>query len=176
MKGSHALSLFCRCVMHFCSSFTETPYRGQSQMTLLMSLVPRPSSLIARPSSLHSPRAVTTVLYYLRRSLADAVRIFPSEKAIVDYVQSADYDTRSPSVVDGQQTRTGAAAVDSDKEGAMRERGEGQEREEEEGKVGMAVIFNAAPAEGGAISWDYTLRFNYTYGVSMFEDQVRGRF
>lgn len=39
-------------------------------------------------------------------------------------------------------------------------------------KIGMAVIINRAPLDGGASTWDYTLRLNYTYGVSMFEDQV----
>lgn len=79
------------------------------------------------------------------------VRLFESEEAIVRYIRSSDYDKHD--------TRTTARPQTEDAE--------------EDAKVGMAVIFNSAPQEGSPSgSWDYTLRFNYTYGVSMLEDQV----
>lgn len=113
-------------------------------------------------------------------SLAGAVRVFPSEQAIIDYVRGEDYD----STTDDPQTSAASQSFLS-VDGELLERDSRQDGEEfrgwaggqrsvEGGKVGMAVIFNKAPLEGGVATWDYTLRFNYTYGVSMFEDQVRG--
>lgn len=113
-------------------------------------------------------------------SLAGAVRVFPSEQAVIDYVRGEDYD----STADDSQTAAAAKSflsVDGElferdsrqDEGEFGERNGGL-RPVEGGKVGMAVIFNKAPIEGGVATWDYTLRFNYTYGVSMFEDQVGG--
>lgn len=94
---------------------------------------------------------------------------------MVDYVRSEDYDSPpdDPPIA-AAKTRSLLSA-----DGELSERDRGQdgggvrvEGDEEGGKVGMAVIFNKAPLEGGVATWDYTLRFNYTYGVSMFEDQV----
>lgn len=113
-------------------------------------------------------------------SLAGAVRVFPSEQAIIDYVRGEDYDstTNDPQTsaasksflsVDGELLER-----DSRQDGEEFREWTGGQRSVEGGKVGMAVIFNKAPLEGGVATWDYTLRFNYTYGVSMFEDQVRG--
>lgn len=48
----------------------------------------------------------------------------------------------------------------------------GMRKQSADGKVGMAVIFNKVPADGGSASWDYTLRFNASYGVSQFDHQV----
>ncbi|CAM9094590.1 unnamed protein product, partial [Laminaria digitata] len=112
-------------------------------------------------------------------SLAGAVRVFPSEKAVIDYVRGEDYD----STTDDPKTAA-ASSSPSSPDGELLERDRRQDVEEfrewngglrpgeQGGKVGMAVIFNKAPLEGGVATWDYTLRFNYTYGVSMFEDQA----
>ena len=82
--------------------------------------------------------------------------MFSSEQAIIDYVTSADYDTRSGTPF--TDTPSGNSRVPY---------------KNTHSKVGMAVIFNEAPIEGEVPKWDYTLRLNYTYGVSQFEEQVR---
>lgn len=99
---------------------------------------------------------------------------------MIDYVRGEDYD----STADDSQTSAASKRLLSE-DGELLERDRRLDEEEfrewngglrpgEGGKVGMAVIFNKAPLEGGVATWDYTLRFNYTYGVSMFEDQVGG--
>lgn len=99
---------------------------------------------------------------------------------MIDYVRGEDYE----STTDGPQTAAASSRLLS-VDGELLERGSHQDGEESRewngglrpwkgAKVGMAVIFNKAPLEGGVATWDYTLRFNYTYGVSMFEDQVGG--
>lgn len=141
-------------------------------------------------------RDVPTSLLPRVSSLAGAVRIFPSEQAVIDYVRSTDYDSPpappdsvgadSDSDSDSDSSRDGEGASGHSRQGrngarssrqakAGKELGGAVRDGESEGeKVGMAVIFNKAPLEGETAAWDYTLRLNYTYGVSMFEEQVRG--
>ena len=104
---------------------------------------------------------------------------------MVRYVKSKDYEKmadepRSTSLSGDDHEhgrgrghlRAEAAREDA---GAAGEEGVAwQDLSEQSGKVGMAVIFNEAPGEeeGGVGGWDYTLRFNYTYEVSYFQDQV----
>lgn len=108
--------------------------------------------------------------------LADAVRVFSSEQAIIDYVRSEDYDTPSgtPFGDDAHQDFPPQSKEGSDQIDGEQSQGS-QARQERRSKVGMAVIFNQAPLEGEVPQWDYTLRLNYTYGVSQFEEQVRVR-
>lgn len=108
------------------------------------------------------------------------MRVFSSEQAIIDYVESENYDTPSgtpfsDSVSDDEgredisgQQREGGIEVEGGQSRGPRAR----PRQERRSKVGMAVIFNKAPLEGEVPQWDYTLRLNYTYGVSQFEEQV----
>lgn len=120
-------------------------------------------------------------------SLSAAVQLFPSEQSLVDYVKSVDYDKQDNEAKTESGTASPNRAVEDDTveqdvlfQGGT-ESGDEQEaarvalgsEEVVDGKVGMAVIFNKAPQAGGTRSWDYTLRFNYTYGVSQFEEQVR---
>lgn len=109
---------------------------------------------------------------------ADAVRVFSSEQAVIDYVRSEDYDTPSGTPFSDQGRRAysghqgeggGEGSIEAETTG---EQPRGRGGEERRSKVGMAVIFNKAPLEGEAPQWDYTLRLNYTYGVSQFEQQV----
>lgn len=92
---------------------------------------------------------------------------------MIDYVRSADYDRRSGTPFNAE-TNSSGSAIDYDgvtaKEGLAGRRS----TQEDEGhdKVGMAVIFNEAPLEGETPRWDYTLRLNYTYGMSQFGEQV----
>lgn len=132
------------------------------------------------PLSLPSPSTLCLVGLPFS-SLSDAVRLFPSEKSLVDYVKSVDYDKQD---TDGKtETSTTAQTNWVEKDARFQSGTEGNDGSEAsrvtrgpeaiDGKVGMAVIFNKAPQAGGTTSWDYTLRLNYTYGVSQLEEQVR---
>ncbi|CAM9424100.1 unnamed protein product, partial [Ectocarpus fasciculatus] len=108
--------------------------------------------------------------------LADAVQLFSSEQALIDYVRGADYDRGSdfPSPNEAES----AKAADSSTGVPSYARMSGGQLSQEVGlgkqphKVGMAIIFNKAPLEGEVPKWDYTLRLNYTYGVSQLQDQA----
>lgn len=109
---------------------------------------------------------------------ADAVRVFSSESALIDYVRSEDYDRRSGTPFHAEANDSGGSAVDNGltaaKEGLSGRRSNQEDRGDDEGhdKVGMAVIFNEAPLKGEVPRWDYTLRLNYTYGISQLGEQV----
>lgn len=109
---------------------------------------------------------------------------------MIDYVRSPDYDknanvpfnggaddnsSRKRVSADGSSGGIGGGGSDAAGEGSSV-----HDADDDDGggdtpmyKVGMAIIFNKAPLEGEVPKWDYTLRLNYTYGVSQFEDQVR---
>lgn len=95
-------------------------------------------------------------------------------------MRSEDYDT--PSGIPFGDDATGELSGRPRKGGGIGGIGieieGGQSRDSQRGqdrrsKVGMAVVFNKVPLEGEVPQWDYTLRLNYTYGVSQFEAQVR---
>lgn len=93
---------------------------------------------------------------------------------MVDYIKSSDYeDSEARHYGDGDDDTAFAEDEDSWIPSDHDEYATEYEEDSWNGKVGMAVIFNKAPVEGGAQVWDYTLRFNYTYGVSRYADQVR---
>lgn len=104
--------------------------------------------------------------------------MFSSEQALIDYVRSADYDRGSdfPSPNEAERSNAADSSIGVPGYGGM----SGGQLSQEVGlrkhpqKVGMAIIFNKAPLEGEVPKWDYTLRLNYTYGVSQLQDQVRG--
>ncbi|CBJ29591.1 conserved unknown protein [Ectocarpus siliculosus] len=108
--------------------------------------------------------------------LADVVQLFSSEQALIDYVRSADYDRGSdfPSPNEAERSNAADSSIGVTGYGGM----SGGQLSQEVGlrkhphKVGMAIIFNKAPLEGEVPKWDYTLRLNYTYGVSQLQDQV----
>lgn len=99
---------------------------------------------------------------------------------MIDYVRSEDYDRRSgtPFHTEANNSSSGRPAVDGGVaaakgglSGRQSSRG-GRGDDEGHDKVGMAVIFNEAPVEGEVPRWDYTLRLNYTYGISQLGEQV----
>lgn len=103
------------------------------------------------------------------------MRVFSSESALIDFVRSEDYDRGSgtPFVAE----KNGGSAIDGGgvtaEEGLSgRQSGQADRGEAGQDKVGMAVIINEAPMEGEVPRWDYTLRLNYTYGISQFGEQV----
>lgn len=101
---------------------------------------------------------------------------------MIDYIESEDYDTPSgtPFMVsdddddrkEGEGEGEGGGGTRIEFEGEQSQSRRSRTRQERRSKVGMAVIFNKAPLEGEVPQWDYTLRLNYTYGVSQFEEQV----
>lgn len=105
------------------------------------------------------------------REFADAVRVFSSESALIDYVRSEDYDRRSGTPFFAE-SKSGADIDGTAMAGLSGQSSQEQGGEEGHDKVGMAVIFNEAPLEGEVPRWDYTLRLNYTYGISQFGEQV----
>lgn len=89
-------------------------------------------------------------------------------------MRSAAYD-KNDGQYDSRRRRSGVESDDVRYQGELKggEEWEGIGADSEvDGKVGMAVIFNKVPADGGVVSWDYTLRFNYSYGVSQLQEQV----
>lgn len=152
-----------------------------------------PSFLLSVPSFLLS--VCRRLLHTSHPSrLSRIVRLFSSEESLVDYIKSSDYeDTRAAhddddwDVLEDVEDEDDDSWITSDHDGYATEdgevsataAGEGEgagatenRRETWNGKVGMAIIFNKVPVEGGDQVWDYTLRFNYSYGVSQYSDQV----
>lgn len=94
-----------------------------------------------------------------------------------DYIKSSDYeDTDARHYGDGDDDGDETAIPEDEESWIWSDHDEDASEDEEDswnGKIGMAIIINKAPVEGGAQVWDYTLRFNSTYGVSRYGDQVR---
>lgn len=97
--------------------------------------------------------------------MADAVHLFSSEESLTRYIRSKDYDADSASLWGNGNSHLRANAP-----------WEEGKTSDDLGKVGMAVIFKEAPEEGGIGAWEYSLRFNYTYGLSMVDDQASNIF
>lgn len=102
---------------------------------------------------------------YVPSYLADAVYLFSSEDSLTRYIRSKEYDADSASLWGNSNGRESSHLRANVPWGEVK-------TSDELGKVGMAVIFKEAPQEDGIGAWDYTLRFNYTYGLSMIDDQV----
>lgn len=106
------------------------------------------------------------------------MQLFSSEQAVIDYVRSSDYDRGSdfpsPNEAESSSAADSSVGVPGYEGTSGGELSQEVRLRKHPHKVGMAIIFNKAPVEGEVPKWDYTLRLNYTYGVSQLQDQVRG--